>query len=184
MTYENESYDQQSDQWINLLNLKPHREGGYYAETYASEDQCSPKRYEGKHRPCSTAIYYLLRTPDSPISIFHRIQADEMWHFYQGLPLIIHVLDEEKSSHTEWILDNRLDLNSEARPQILVPYGKWFAAEIVTTVKEERQQNYTLCGCICTPGFNYEEYEIAKRSYLLEKFPNLQELITRLTPSD
>lgn len=184
MANKNESHDQQVDQWMKILNLKPHREGGFYAETYASDDQCSLQRYEQKIRPCSGAIYYLLQTPNSPRSHFHRIQADEMWHFYQGLPLIIHVLDEETSSHIEWILDNRLDLNSEARPQVLVPHGKWFGAEIVTTAMEERQQNYTLCGCTCTPGFDFEEFECAKRSYLLEKFPNLQELITRLTPSD
>lgn len=184
MANKNESDDQQADQWMKLLNLKPHREGGFYAETYASDDQCSPERYGQKLRSCSSAIYYLLRTPDSPRSLFHRIQADEMWHFYQGLPLIIHILDEEKSSHTEWVLDNQLELNSGARPQVLVPHGKWFAAEIVTTPMEKRKQDYTLCGCICTPGFNFEEFECAKRSYLLEKFPNFEELITRLTPSD
>lgn len=182
MSNTNESDDQKVNQWMNLLNLKPHREGGFYSETYGSDDQCSLERYNGKIRPCSTAIYYLLRLPDSSRSLFHRIQADEMWHFYQGLPLIIHILDEENSSHTELILDNRLDWNTEARPQILVRHGKWFAAEIVSTVREDRQQNYTLCACTCTPGFNFDEFECGQRSYLVGKFPHLEELITRLTP--
>jgi predicted cupin superfamily sugar epimerase len=176
-----ESNDKQVDDWVKILNLKSHPEGGYYSETYRSNDQCTLERYNQDIRHCSTAIYYLLRLPDSPISVFHRIKADEMWHFYTGLPLIIHVLDEKDSSHTEFTLDNRLDVNPNARPQYLVPYGKWFAAEILKT---DRKENYTLCGCTCAPGFDYNDFECAKRSYLLEKFPKLGELIIRLTPSD
>ena len=176
-----ESNDKQAGDWVKILNLKSHPEGGFYSETYRSNDQCTLERYNQDVRDCSTAIYFLLRLPDSPKSVFHRIKADEMWHFYTGLPLIIHVLDENDSSYTEFILDNRLDVNSNARPQYLVPYGKWFAAEIL---KSNQKENYTLCGCTCAPAFDYKDFEVAKRSYLIDKFPKLGELIIRLTPSD
>jgi predicted cupin superfamily sugar epimerase len=176
-----EKHDKQANEWIRLLNLKPHQEGGYYSETYRSNDQCTLERYNKQTRSCSGSIYYLLKSPESPKSHFHRIKADEMWHFYKGSPLIIHVLDEEESSHVEFILNNGLDVHTDARPQILVPYGKWFAAEIITT---NMKDNYTLCGCTCTPGFDFDDFECAKRSYLISKFPNLKELIIRLTPSE
>jgi predicted cupin superfamily sugar epimerase len=180
----NQSNNNQANEWINILNLKSHPEGGFYSETYRSNDQTILERFNKQNRSCSTAIYYLLKTPESPKSYFHRIKADEMWHFYNGLPLIIHVLDEEKSSHTKFILNNELNMNINARPQYLISYGKWFAAELMTENIEDKKMDYTLCGCICTPGFDFNDFECAKRSYLLEKFPNLKELIIRLTPSD
>ncbi|CAF1085130.1 unnamed protein product [Adineta steineri] len=180
----NVSINKQVDEWMNLLNLKPHPEGGFYAETYRCDDQCTLERYDKQIRSCSTAIYFLLKYPDSPISHFHRIKADEMWHFYKGLPLIIHVLDEEKSSHIEYILTNELNINPNTRPQLLVPHGKWFAAEIITKDIKDENNNYTLCGCTCAPGFDYHDFELGKKSELLKKFPNFKELITRLTPSE
>lgn len=178
------SKNKQVTDWIKVLNLKPHPEGGFYSETYRNDDQCSLERYNKQIRSCSTAIYYLLKSPESPTSRFHRIKSDEMWHFYQGLPVIIHVLDEEKSSHSEFILHNNLDVNTEARPQYLIPHDKWFAAEILPINNPEEYDDYALCGCTVSPGFDYQDFEIAKRSYLISKFPNLTELITRLTPVD
>jgi len=178
----NESNDQQANEWIKILMLKSHPEGGFYSETYRSDDQCTLERCDKQIRSCSTAIYYLLKLPDSSTSYFHRIKADEIWHFYKGLPLIIHVLDEENSSHTEYILHNELHVHTDARPQILVSYGKWFAAEIMTINNDDQKDNYTLCGCTCTPGFDFKDFECAKRSDLIRKFPNLKDLIIRLTP--
>ncbi len=180
----NDSNDKQADEWINTFNLIPHTEGGFYSETYRSNDNCILERYNKQNRSCSTAIYYLLKTPESPKSVFHRIKADEMWHFYKGLPLIIHELDEETSLHTQYILNNELGVHKDARPQILIPYGKWFAAEIMTTNIGNKADNYTLCGCTCTPGFDFNDFECAKRSYLLSKFPNFKDLIIRLTPPE
>jgi len=179
-----ETSEVQITDWIQALKLQPHPEGGFFSETYRSKDECTLERVNNQIRPCSTAIYFLLQHPQSPKSVFHRIKADEMWHFYQGLPLSIHVLDEEQSSHTEYILNNRLDINTDARPQILVPYGKWFAAEILTTSIDDRKERFTLCGCTCSPGFDYQDFEWGKRSDLIKKFPHLKELIIRLTLSE
>ena len=176
-----ESDDERTEEWIHILNLKSHPEGGFYAESYRSDDQCVLERCHKQIRSCSTAIYYLLKSPESSRSHFHRIKADEMWHFYSGLPLIIHVLDEENLSHTEYILSKDLRMNKDARPQILISHGKWFAAEIITTNAKHSKKEYTLCGCTCTPGFDFDDFECAKRSYLIEKFPHLKDLIIRLT---
>jgi uncharacterized protein len=180
-----EGDDQQANQWIRLLNLQPHPEGGYFAETYQSEDQVKLERFKQQDRSCSTSIYYLLKLPDASKSYFHRIQVDEIWHFYCGLPIIIHVLDENECSHVEHILCNDISRRPDARPQVLIPYGKWFAAELLLpTNAEEKQGNYALCGCTCSPAFDYADFECAQRPYLLEKFPHLNSLIMRLTPGE
>ena len=175
---------QQANEWIRLLNLQAHQEGGFYAEAYRSDDHCTLERFHGQTRSCSTSIYYLLAHPASPRSHFHRIQADEIWHFYKGRPLVVHELDEETSSHVEHILDNELTVSTEARPQVVIPHGKWFAAEMMNGDAAGDKDDYTLCGCTCAPGFDFKDFECAKRSYLLDKFPHLKDLITRLTLSE
>jgi hypothetical protein len=80
-----------ADQIIALLNLTPHpKEGGYFRETYRSSETVSektlPRQYEGI-RSFATAIYYLL-TPET-FSAIHRLQSDEIFHFYLGDPVEI-----------------------------------------------------------------------------------------------
>src|SRR5215218_2287643 len=82
------------DTLIVKLNLNAHPEGGWYAETYRSEETIPvtalPARFKGE-RCFSTAIYFLL--PAGVFSAFHRIQSDECWHFYEGDPLNIYVIE-------------------------------------------------------------------------------------------
>ncbi len=60
-----------AEEIIGLLHLVPHPEGGYFAETYRSNESIAcghlPSRYTGD-RAFGTAIYYLL-TPGSFSSI-------------------------------------------------------------------------------------------------------------------
>lgn len=175
------SNNKQADDWIRILNLKPHPEKGFYNEIYRSNEQCLVERYNNQSRSCSTSIYYLLKYPESSSSLFHRIKADEIWHFYSGSPLIIHTLDEKDGSYRKYILTSDLNVDPNGRPQIAVPHGLWFAAEIVKT---DQNENYSLCGCTCAPGFDFQDFECAKRSYLLEKFPNYKDLIFLCTPSE
>ena len=82
--------------WIDRLSLRPHPEGGYYRVTYQSEltivQDALPAAFHGD-RFASTAIYFLLAELD--FSAFHRIASDELWHFYAGSGLIVHVIDPE-----------------------------------------------------------------------------------------
>jgi predicted cupin superfamily sugar epimerase len=74
-----------AEQLIKLLGLQPHPEGGYYRETYRSDEIIGkgalPERYS-RNRSCGTAIYYLL-APET-FSAIHRIKTDEIYHFYLG----------------------------------------------------------------------------------------------------
>ncbi len=84
--------------WIDRLNLIPHPEGGYYRETYRSElsipRDALPPQFTGP-RPVSTAIYFLLESNN--FSAFHRLRSDELWHFYAGSPITVHVIEPDGS---------------------------------------------------------------------------------------
>src|SRR6266481_10175964 len=79
--------------WIDKLGLIAHPEGGYYRETYRSglsiAREALPAQFSGP-RLVSTAIYFLLEGKN--FSAFHRLRSDELWHFYVGSPLAVHVI--------------------------------------------------------------------------------------------
>jgi len=159
-------------QIIDKLQLNKHPEGGYFKETYRSEEYVKkedlPDRYRGK-RNFYTSIYFMLTKND--ISKFHRIKSDEIWHFYQGDPLDIFVIRENGVLDVRK-LGNYL-LNGES-PQILIEKNHWFAAKISGS-------NYSLLGCSVSPGFEFEDFELAERGELIQQYPHLKETITRLT---
>jgi predicted cupin superfamily sugar epimerase len=157
---------------ISRLDLQPHPEGGYYRETYRSNGEILdlPPYFEGS-RNYSTAIYFLL-TGDN-FSAFHRIRQDEMWHFYLGSPIeLIEISSEGKVTTTH--IGN--DLEKEQQLQHLVPGGSWFASRLLPGAGD-----YALAGCTVSPGFDFRDFEMAKRADLIQLFPDHGELITVLT---
>jgi hypothetical protein len=158
--------------WIETLGLQAHPEGGFFRETYRSSGVVPKAALSDKfggNRNISTAIYFLLRSQDR--SVFHRIQSDEMWHFYDGAPLTIYMLDE--NGLTTFYL-GRNPATGEL-PQIVIPAGKWFAAKV------DREDTFTLAGCTVAPGFDFAEFEMAKRDDLLKTFPDHRYIIEKLT---
>ncbi|PSQ97725.1 MAG: hypothetical protein BRD53_03180 [Bacteroidetes bacterium SW_7_64_58] len=71
--------------WIDHFTLERHPEGGYYRETYRTDETVStdalPDRFGGP-RDVAALIYFLL--PADAFSALHRIRQDEVWHFYAG----------------------------------------------------------------------------------------------------
>lgn len=130
---------------IQMLGLRPHPEGGHYAETYRTESTFvtgTPSRAHG------TAIYFLLRKGER--SHWHRVDADEMWHHYAGAPLELRTAAAEQAVTTS-ILGK--DLLAGERPQLLVPAGTWQAARSLG--------DWTLVGCTVTPAFEFDGFELA-----------------------
>jgi len=148
--------------WISHLQLQPHPEGGYYRETYRSIEKINrealPARYPGS-RAFSTGIYYLLEEGD--FSAFHRIKSDEMWHFYAGGPLEIHMIDG--SCYSVVVLGD--DARAGQHLQSVVPQGVWFASKPVTTA------GFSLVGCTVSPGFDYADFEMGSSSQVFERCP-------------
>ncbi|GAA3944648.1 cupin domain-containing protein [Hymenobacter algoricola] len=154
---------------IRQLHLLPHPEGGYYRETYRSDYRIQTE--SGQPRHLSTAIYYLLANDDK--SHFHRIKSDELWFFHQGQTLEIIVLGGDQPTTI------RLggDLTKGEVPQAVVPANTWFAARL------EQGTGFGLVSCTVAPGFEYVDFELARRAALLAEFPHLPELIRQFTRS-
>lgn len=162
--------------WIDHLDLKPHPEGGYYTETYRGK----PERLADGARAVSTGIYFLLRAGE--VSHLHKIDADEMWHFYAGDPLNVYCLHENGRAP---ILHLGPDAKAGQWFQGVVPAGVWFGAELAETKNTgSAAQGYSLMGCTVAPGFEFSGFELAKRSVLTQAFPQHAEMIERLTPPD
>ena len=159
--------------WIEKLELKDHPEGGYYKETYRSDEEIGdialPKRYS-KSRNVSTSIYYLLAKTD--ISKFHRLKTDETWHFYQGNALELFVIDA-KGGLIRHLLGANYDEGEKL--QITIERNQWFGARVRDAV------GYALVGCTMAPGFHFDDFELAKRSNLIDQFPNHKDIISELT---
>jgi len=163
------------DRLIRTLALQPHPEGGWYNQTYRSDERILRSRTDQPHeeRRASTAIYYLLR--DSDYSSWHRIDADELWHFYTGDPLSIHVLNPHGELVTHR-LGNTLEHPDDAF-QIMVPAGHWFAAE------RTGPRGFSLAGCTVAPGFEFEAFELANISELQTHYPQHKAVLQRLAPN-
>lgn len=158
--------------WIDHLGLEPHPEGGYFRQTYRAERIIPREALSGFTGPraASTAIYFLLEGKN--FSAFHRLQSDEVWHFYAGSPLTIHVI-EPSGSYSEISLGN--DPDAEQVFQAVVPAGCWFASHVADW------NSWALVGCTVAPGFDFADFEIAEREELLKRYPQHREIIERLT---
>jgi predicted cupin superfamily sugar epimerase len=159
--------------WITQLGLRRHPEGGFFAESYRSPETIPPSalpvRYGGP-RSFGTAIYFLLAGDD--FSALHRIASDELWHFYFGSPLTVHLITPE-GTHVAQRLGP--DFPGGERFQMVVPAGCWFGATV------ENRSGFALVGCTVAPGFDFADFHLGKRAELLAEHPRLEELITRLT---
>ena len=155
-----------SHYWIQKLALVKHIEGGYYKQIYASNKQC----LENNNRNLATCIFYLLDGKD--YSAFHKINGDEIWHFFIGSSLTIYIINEKESKLIIEKLGPNLDKGENF--QIIINEGNWFAAEV------DDKTSFTLVGCTVIPGFDFKYFEIAKRKSLLLKFPKYKQIIEKL----
>ena len=159
--------------WIEKLRLEAHPEGGYFRQTYRSEvsiaREALPAGFAGA-RAASTAIYFLLEGEN--FSAFHRLRSDEVWHFYAGEPLVVHVIEPEGKCSR--ILLGR-DLEAGQVLQAVVRAGCWFASHVADW------NSFAVVGCTVAPGFEFEDFEMGKRAELTARYPQHWGLVERLT---
>ena len=138
-----------ADQIIKSLKLKPHPEGGWYKQTWKSEDTLSG-------RASRTSIYFLLKAGE--VSHWHKIDSVEIWHYYDGSPLILRTAIDENCPVKTQILSP--DLNKSHAPQILVNKNLWQSAETTG--------DYTLVGCTVSPGFEFSKFILAPKNFKIK----------------
>jgi len=159
--------------WIDALQLSRHPEGGYFRRTYEARERIArehlPERFGGP-RLFATAIHYLL--PGHEVSRFHRLKADEIWHFYAGSALTLYVIDDS-GTLLRWKLG--ADPERGERFQISILGGCWFGAIV------DDPASFSLLGCTVAPGFEYEDFELGDRESLLAAYPEHHWIIEKLT---
>lgn len=154
---------------IEQLHLKPLQpEGGYFRRTYLSDKVIT---INNETRSIGSSIYYYLDSDD--FSAWHRVQCDEIWHFYKGSDVSLHLIDEAGQLQCVCIGDIRNGDHVVA--QHIIPAGTWFAAEVVS------ENGFSLLGCTCFPGYDDRDFELADREKLTVEFPHLKDIIHRLT---
>lgn len=159
--------------YIAALGLQAHPEGGFFRETYRSDQTMEVAGADAGtvvRRNVCTGIYFLLE--QSNFSAFHRIKSDEMWHFYAGQALEVLEL-----TTTGELRCTRLgpDILQGDVPQYVVPANTWFAARVAAAGA------FALVGCTVAPGFDFADFCLAQREALSASFPRHSRLIAELT---
>jgi predicted cupin superfamily sugar epimerase len=135
---------------VQQLRLTPHPEGGFFRELH--------------REPGLSTILYAL--PPSGLAPLHRLRTRvELWHFYAGAAVDLHVLAAEQ---------HRIIRLSPAQPVGIVPAGAWQAARVVGA-------GAALVGCTVAPAFSFDDWEMPSRQELLATLPFSPELIAELT---
>jgi uncharacterized protein len=154
---------------IKKLKLKKHPEGGYFSEIYRSpiiiKKNQLPNKFNGR-RSLATSIYFLLY--GKSFSSFHKLKADEVWHFYSGVPLNIYII--QKSGRLKKII-----LGKNHQYQAVIKAEQWFAAEV------SEPKFFVLVGCTVSPGFDFRDFEFGEEEKLVKLYPNLKSLISKFT---
>jgi predicted cupin superfamily sugar epimerase len=172
----NKSEYRSAQYYSSRFQLQPHPEGGSYRETYRATKQCPLHNCKdsieyvcmGETRPVCTGIYYMLSGME--FSAFHRIDSDEMWHYYDGnVNLVIHELNLTTKEYKRHELGRYSD---EATFQCVVPAGSWFSAELLYSSNGyiPHSSAFALCGCTVSPGFTFKTFELAQREELLNEW--------------
>jgi predicted cupin superfamily sugar epimerase len=141
-------------------------EGTLFTSTYRSKQEFD----SGK--PCGTAIIALYCNEPRSASIFHKLPADEIWHFYAGDPLRLVLLYPDGSSK-DVIMGN--DPLKGQQVQFVIPAGVWQAGHMVEGGK------YSLFGCTMAPGFTGDMFEGGTREVLMNIYPEKADDINRLS---
>ena len=130
---------------LDLLGMRPHPEGGHYAELFRSSHRVEVLDRKVQ-RSAITTIYFLLA--EGEFSRWHRVASDEIWHYHEGDAVELLLFDDRGL--------RRMRLGPvarETRPTVVVPAGTWQAARTTGA--------YTLSACTVGPGFEFADFSLA-----------------------
>lgn len=130
-------------QLIRELELSPHPEGGHFSRVYESSEIV---QFGGRERLAVTAIRFLLARGEC--SRWHRVDADEWWHWQEGDGLELWCFDPASGRLTS----TELGFSSHSMPMQVVAAGVWQAARLLG--------EYALVGCTVSPGFDWAGFEL------------------------
>lgn len=162
---------------IEQYQLQAHPEGGYFREVYRATQIVQSTRVH-EPRQAATHIYFLLTT--GQFSRFHRVQHDELWHFYAGAPLRLLMYNHHDQAIREQRLGQKPDPKANKTTDhqtpcdymTFVPAGDFQAAESTGA--------YSLVGCTVAPGFDFADFAFlspTEAKSMRADFPDYQRFI-------
>jgi predicted cupin superfamily sugar epimerase/quercetin dioxygenase-like cupin family protein len=155
------------------------QEGAWFSPSYASTDEIAggalPPRYAGRAHAAGSAIFAVATRRD--FSALHRLQSDEVWHFYGGAPLDMLLLYPDGGGRRV-----RLGPRIAAGeiPQFTVPHGVWVGAAPHGSARAA----YSFFGTQLAPAFDYADFAIGYRDALTQRYPAFALDIARLTRTE
>ena len=153
-----------AEEVARLLNLEPlSREGGMFRRTWQAAENRGGV-------PLSTAIYFLLTA--NSYSHLHRLPSDEVYHFYCGDPVELHLLGPEGEVR-KVLLGG--DLAAGQVPQAVAPAGWWQGSRVIPGGA------WALLGTTMCPGYSDEGYEHGGAAALKAQYPDAENIIGALT---
>ena len=163
--------------WLQKLAMVPTAVGGHVALSGASNETLLaaslPERFSGDRRGYSTNFFLLQQ---GEVLKLHALNQDEVWNFYAGSPVLIHVFAPDGAYATIVIGPN---MDEGQALQAAAPHNHWCGAELVGT-------GYALVGCGLAPGYDPRDSSTPSAvqvSQLKAAFPAQADVIERLTRS-
>jgi predicted cupin superfamily sugar epimerase len=138
--------DPRAAEIIRMLELTPHREGGFFREVFRSPRGVMPDDGRAR-RSAVTTIFFLL--VEGQVSRWHAVGSDEVWHLYEGRGVEIFVGSPDLDRVERRTLRA---VDGGEWPTLTVPTGAWQAARPLGP--------YALSGCTVAPGFDYEDFRL------------------------
>ncbi|HET8928248.1 MAG TPA: cupin domain-containing protein, partial [Microbacterium sp.] len=119
-----------ADDIRSMLDLTPNATCGFVRVTYTSALTVAagglPAPF-AEGQPLGSALYFLV-TPEAPVRL-HRIQNDQLYHYYMGDPLELFLLHAD-GSHERVVVGP--DLRDGQRVQVLIPGGTFHTARVIS----------------------------------------------------
>lgn len=141
--------------------MEPHPEGGYFRRLHTSMFLFSID----EERKASSSVLYLLKAREK--SLFHRIDAEEVWYHNDGCDMQLVLLYPDGSLEEQQI-------GNDGVKAFCVPPGTWMAATPI-------EDDFSSVICHVTPEFVFDGFQLADRENLLKRYPNYKEIIMRFT---
>jgi predicted cupin superfamily sugar epimerase len=148
-----------------LLKLEPNKTCGFVRETYKSDLQIAPGGLPAPFadgRPLGTALYFMV-TPEAPVKL-HRIDNDQLYHYYLGDPIEVLLLRENELSELVIVGPN---LVGGHLVQLFIPGGTFHTARITG------KRRWFLGGSTEWPGVMVRDrdVELGNADELAAKYP-------------
>lgn len=147
---------------VKLELEKIPEEGCYVKRIFLSDFSFNEKQKIASH------MYGLYSPEKESQSCFHKLSCDELWHFYGGDPLTLHLI-YPNGEYKEIILNS--DFSKNGSPTFLIPAGVWQAGKTIDGGR------FSLFGCTVMPAFTEGCFYVETKDELLKKYPNLESVI-------